>query len=62
MVRLAILLTGILSIGVAAAQPAPVLSTKSKKAIELYTDADNFRVRGEYRVAIDLLNQAIAKD
>jgi outer membrane protein OmpA-like peptidoglycan-associated protein len=38
------------------------LSTKSKKAIELYTDADNFRVRGQYDKAIDLLNQAITKD
>lgn len=37
-------------------------STKSKKAIELYTVADNFRVRGEYGEAINLLNQAIAKD
>lgn len=38
------------------------LSTKSKKAIELYTEADNFRVRGQHQQAIDLLNQAIAKD
>ena len=38
------------------------LSTKSKKAIDLYTLADNFRVRGQYEEAIDLLNQAIAKD
>jgi OmpA-OmpF porin, OOP family len=42
--------------------PAQELSTKSKKAIELYTLADNFRVRGQYEQAIDLLNQAIAKD
>src|SRR6267154_4459885 len=40
----------------------PQLSTKSKKAIELYTEADNFRVRGQYDKAIDLLNQAISKD
>lgn len=39
-----------------------VLSTKSKKAIELYTEADNFRVRGQFTQAIDLLNQAIDKD
>lgn len=38
------------------------LSTKNKKAIELYTEADNFRVRGSYREAIELLNQAIDKD
>ncbi|MEQ9168643.1 MAG: tetratricopeptide repeat protein, partial [Fulvivirga sp.] len=38
------------------------LSTKSKKAAELYTEADNFRVRGQYTQAIDLLEQAIAKD
>jgi OOP family OmpA-OmpF porin len=38
------------------------LSTKSSKAIELYTEADNFRVRGQHAQAIDLLNQAIAKD
>jgi OmpA-OmpF porin, OOP family len=37
-------------------------STKSKKAIELYISADNFRVRGQLDQAIDLLNQAIAKD
>jgi OmpA-OmpF porin, OOP family len=39
-----------------------LLSTKSKKAIELYISADNFRVRGQFDQAIDLLNQAIAKD
>lgn len=40
----------------------PALSTTNKKAIELYTQADNYRVRGQYREALDLLNQAIAKD
>lgn len=40
----------------------PSLSTKSKKAIELYTEADNFRVRGQYSQAISLLKQAIDKD
>jgi OmpA-OmpF porin, OOP family len=44
------------------AQTPPVLSTKSKKAIELYTEADNFRVRGHHAQAISLLNQALAKD
>ncbi len=40
----------------------PVLSSKNKKAIELYTEADNFRVRGEYKEALNLLQQAIDKD
>lgn len=63
MVRIGLLFFSALVISLsAAAQTAPVLSTKSKKAIELYTVADNFRVRGEYAQAIDLLNQAIAKD
>jgi len=39
-----------------------VLSTRSKKAIELYTEADNFRVRGQFSQAINLLQQAIDKD
>ncbi len=38
------------------------LSSKSKKAIELYTSADNFRVRGQYEEALNLLHQAIEKD
>lgn len=38
------------------------LSTKSKKAIELYEEADNYRVRGQHAEAIRLLNQAIEKD
>lgn len=38
------------------------LSTKSKKAIALYTEADNYRVRGQYNQAISLLQQAIEKD
>lgn len=41
---------------------APALSTKSKKAIEFYTEADNYRVRGQFTQAIGLLNQAIEKD
>lgn len=40
----------------------PALHTKSKKAIELYNSADNFRVRGQYKQAIDMLEQAIEKD
>lgn len=38
------------------------LSTTKKKAIELYTQADNFRVRGQYTVAISMLQEAIEKD
>jgi OOP family OmpA-OmpF porin len=38
------------------------LSTTSNKAIELYTEADNFRVRGQHAQAIELLNEAISKD
>src|SRR5688500_18535873 len=38
------------------------LSTKSKKAIELYTLADNFRVRGQFTEALSLLDQALDKD
>lgn len=38
------------------------LSTKSKKAIELYTEADNYLVRGQYQQAISLLNMALEKD
>ncbi|MEK6780265.1 MAG: OmpA family protein [Bacteroidota bacterium] len=38
------------------------LSTKNKKAIELYTEADNYRVRGQFNQAISLLQQAIEKD
>ncbi|MBS1557705.1 MAG: OmpA family protein [Bacteroidetes bacterium] len=38
------------------------LSTKNKKAISLYVEADNYRVRGQYDQAIRLLKQAIEKD
>jgi OOP family OmpA-OmpF porin len=38
------------------------LSTKSKKAVELFNEADNYKVRGQYSQAIDLLEQAINKD
>jgi OmpA-OmpF porin, OOP family len=46
--------------GYACAQP--VLSTRSRKAIELYTEADNYRVRGQFTYAVNLLQQAIEKD
>jgi OOP family OmpA-OmpF porin len=39
-----------------------VLSTKNKKAIEMYTEGENLRVRFQFQQAIDLFNQAIAKD
>lgn len=38
------------------------LSTKSKKAIELFTVADNYRVRGQFEQALSLLDQAIERD
>jgi OmpA-OmpF porin, OOP family len=38
------------------------LSSKNKKAVELYVQADNYRVRRQYKEAIDLLNAAIEKD
>lgn len=46
------------------AQPAPTasLSTKNKKAIALFTEADNYRVRGQYPQAVALLEEAIARD
>ncbi len=37
-------------------------STKNKKALELYFEADNFRVRGDYDRAISFLKEAISKD
>jgi len=38
------------------------LHTKSKKAIDYYVQADNYRVRGHYDIAIELLEKAIQKD
>lgn len=38
------------------------LSTKNKKAIELYTLADNYRVRGQYTEATLALQDAIGRD
>lgn len=38
------------------------LDTKSKKATELYIEADNFRVRGQFNEAINALSDAIDKD
>ncbi|MEO1051160.1 MAG: OmpA family protein [Bacteroidota bacterium] len=38
------------------------LSTTSKKAIELYREADNYRVRRQYNQAKELLESAIKKD
>jgi OOP family OmpA-OmpF porin len=39
-----------------------LLSSKNKKAIELYNEADNFRVRNQWDQAIRLLEEAIGKD
>lgn len=52
----------LICISITGALAQSTLSTKSGKAIELYTEADNYRVRGQHAEAIDLLNQAIAKD
>ena len=41
---------------------AQTLCTKNKKAIELFTEADNYRVRFQFKQAIDMLNEAIQKD
>ncbi|MBS1949436.1 MAG: Outer membrane protein A precursor [Cytophagales bacterium] len=41
---------------------AQTLTTKNKKAIALYNEADNFRVRGQFDQAVRLLKQAIDKD
>ena len=60
MIRAVLLFSGALLIQPLFAQVQ--LSTKSKKAIELYTEADNYRVRGQHQQAIALLEQAIAKD
>ncbi|MBT1689620.1 OmpA family protein [Dawidia soli] len=59
--RLLLLLAFVLlSTGYTSAQVQ--LSTKSRKAIDLYTQADNFRVRRQFNIAIDMLQQAIEKD
>lgn len=57
----AVLFTLFLIGNAAIAQPS-ALSTKSKKAAALYVEADNYRVRGQYIRAIDLLEEAISKD
>jgi len=41
---------------------AQTLSTKNKKAIDLYVESDNYRVRGQLDQAVSLLQQAIQKD
>jgi len=38
------------------------VSSKNKKAVEAYVEADNYRVRFQYREAIELLNDAITRD
>jgi OmpA-OmpF porin, OOP family len=39
-----------------------VLTSKNKRAIELYTQADNYRVRMQFAQALGMLNEAIEKD
>lgn len=60
MIRVAFFL--VMTWGAMAQVPVQTLCTKNKKAIELYTEADNYRVRGQFKQAFDLLNQAIQKD
>lgn len=60
-VRIGLFFLALLGGTMGVAQPAP-LSSKNKKAIELYTEADNFRVRGQYPEAIDRLTKAIERD
>jgi len=43
-------------------QVAAQVTTKNKKAIALYKRAENFRVRGQFDPAIELLIQAVKKD
>jgi OOP family OmpA-OmpF porin len=47
---------------VQAQTPANTLCSANKKAIALYVEADNYRVRGQFKQAMELLNQAIQKD
>lgn len=54
--------TVLLILVVVVANAQPTLSTKNKKAIALYNEADNFRVRGQYKEALSLLDEAIEKD
>ncbi|HEU5290404.1 MAG TPA: OmpA family protein [Cyclobacteriaceae bacterium] len=56
------LLTILLLIAPLLAHAQGSLSTTSNRAIELYTEADNFRVRGQHTQAIQLLDEAISKD
>ncbi len=62
MIRFTLCLSAFVVFYLPLVQAQEPLSTKSKKAIELYISADNFRVRGQLDQAIDLLKQAIAKD
>jgi OmpA-OmpF porin, OOP family len=62
LIRFTLCLCALVVFHLSSIQAQEPLTTKSKKAIELYISADNFRVRGQFDQAIDLLNQAIAKD
>ncbi|MFZ5999049.1 MAG: OmpA family protein [Bacteroidota bacterium] len=44
------------------AESQPTYSTKNKRAIELYVEADNYRVRGQFAEAISYLNEALSRD
>lgn len=55
-----IFLLVLLAIGIPVS--AQNLSSKNRKAIELYTEADNYRVRSQFTQAINLLNEAVNRD
>jgi OmpA-OmpF porin, OOP family len=57
-----LIITTIFLISLSTVSAQTTLSTKNKKAIELYTQADNYRVRRQYSQAITLLNDAISRD
>jgi len=60
--RKAILIGFLFLMAAGTAFPQGKLTSTNKKAIALYTEADNFRVRGQFRQAINLLEQALEKD
>ena len=60
--RAVIILSLIVLAGSSTSLMAQALCTTNKKAITQYTEADNYRVRGQYREAIELLESAIERD
>ena len=60
MVRYIVLFFCLLQLQHVQAQQA--LATKNKKAVDLYMQADNYRVRAQYNEALAALNEAITRD